>query len=122
MGFVQKDIANYLDSVLMSNETFYWPRSDFLYYYIRPEESFKKYNFETQFLSQTGRLPTINDYINLFKFDGKIIRYIILDPYEREDDDESILILKRQYKPNKIIYSKSKESAWIYDLKELDKK
>ena len=122
LGFVQKDIADYLDSVLMNNETFYWPRSDFLYFYIRPEESFIKYTFETQFFSQIGRLPTFNEYVNLFKFDDKSIRYVILDPYEREEDDEFVLILKRQYKPSKIISSKSKEAAWIYDLKMLDKK
>ena len=73
-------------------------------------------------ISLDGRLPIISEYIKLFKFDGKSIRYAILDPYEREGDDEFILILKRQYKPNKIIYSKSKEAAWIYDLKMLDKK
>ncbi|MBI2507704.1 phospholipid carrier-dependent glycosyltransferase [Candidatus Woesearchaeota archaeon] len=121
IGFVQKDIANYLKMVLKDEETFYWGKSDVLYYYIRQEESYQKFLFDEAVFRNFNRYPTAEEQIQYFMPFGRKTRYAIVNPYTEVTEDKYLSKLKKEYRPNHIIYMKEKEAALIYDLKNLDK-
>ncbi|MBS3151738.1 hypothetical protein J4443_05145 [Candidatus Woesearchaeota archaeon] len=122
ISFVQKDIADYLNNTLTDNETFFWPLSDVLYYYIRQEQGLQKYLFDQYFIERFNRYPTAQEQVNYFKPNNQNVRYIILEAFDGKDDDEFKINLKGQYLPNHIIYSNKIEAALIYDLENLTKK
>lgn len=120
-AYVQKDIANYLSFVMKENETFYFGR-DIIYFYIRPEEYFQEYIFNTEFNKQLNRDTTVEERIKFFKFNNRTIRYIVIQAFKTRDEDPFIENLRKDYVPNKVIYSSNKEAVYIYDLENLSPK
>ncbi len=121
IGFVQKDIAGYLQTKLKDEETFYWGKSDVLYYYIRQEESYQKFLFDEIVFRNFNRYPTAEEQIQYFTPFGRKTRYVIVNPYTEVTEDKYLSKLKNEYKPNHIIYMNGEEAALIYDLKNLNK-
>ena len=111
-----------LKTTLKANETVLL--GGITFYYLNQEQSLPNFYFEESFRQEVGRYPTMEEKVIYFKPYNKTIRYIILDPnLSKKIDLEPLLVeLNKNYVPNKIIYSKKTEAAWIYDLQNLTKK
>jgi len=120
-GFAQKQVAEYLKAVLQKNETFL-PRGAIIYYYIREEQHLQSFLFDQAFFEKFNRYPNLIEKIQYFHPNNQTIRYIIITPLQTGDDDEFIIGLRDNYKPNKIIDLKEAEASWIYDFENLIKR
>jgi len=112
-----KASAKYLKTVIQDNETFlYGDISTAVYYYLRPETSVETWNLIAAYLQQTGRRPTLEEYVYHFRQAGKPIRYILLYKHRTSDDREEF---KNKYAPNHIVKAEGGEVAYVYDVENL---
>ena len=103
---------------MADNETFF-PGSGILYYYVRPEDDAQMYNFDISFQRQIGRTPGIVDYLTYYRPNGRIPRYLLLDPYTNDVFGEEERLIKESITPKVIVKNRGKEILYIYDMFEL---
>jgi 4-amino-4-deoxy-L-arabinose transferase-like glycosyltransferase len=116
--FSTEIIADELNKIMADNETFF-PGSGILYYYVRPEDDAQMYNFDISFQRQIGRTPGIVDYLTYYRPNGRIPRYLLLDPYTNDVFGEEERLIKESITPKVIVKNRGKEILYIYDMFEL---
>lgn len=121
-----KPVTQYLESVLNDNETFL--PTGVYNFYLRHNDDILWWMFYSNFKKQTGKEPRLGDYLKYYQPENRRVRYIFTDTSLNTNPNDMIGIgidqdiLKKNYKPNKIINIYDQDIAYIYDLDNLIKK
>lgn len=117
-----RHIANTLQPLLQEGETFYYEdfRQDILYFYLDQEFAMAQFAFEEQVRAELGRLPNIEERIQFFTFNGKRIRYILVNKARPSDSYVASLIATCEPVEIVPIRADGLDEVFIFDLDNLN--
>ncbi len=112
--------ADLLTDILKENETFFdtYFRQNILHFYLRQSDLMAIYAFEQNFKQQVGRDPTLQETITYFEYEGRKIRYILLNPGRKPGDVTQEFIMN-DCTPNFKTTIKNIDVVHIYDVSNL---
>lgn len=121
-----KPTAKHLETILKEDETFL--PTGIHNFYLRHNDDILQWIFYSNFKKQTGKEPRLSDYLKYYKPEDRRVRYIFTDTSLNTNPNDMVGlgidqdILKKNYKPIRVISLYGKDVAYVYDLDNLIKK